>query len=129
MNVLAIVTSVIVISGFFVHSVIGGRELREIAPENGAGEARVVWVQAMSGWHWVSLDLLLAGSVLLVIGLTDLIPHEETVLLLISVYFTLNALGWLMAVTIAGRGVPRRFVKLGQWMFCLLVALLAFSAR
>ncbi|GAB5536721.1 MAG: hypothetical protein Rubg2KO_29700 [Rubricoccaceae bacterium] len=129
MNVLALLAGVLTIAAFGVHAGVGAREFRQFAPPVDDSSARTAWVQALSGWHWVSLDLLGTGIVFVVIGLADVIPDEPTVLLVLSGYFALTGLAWLGTVTVAGGDVPKRFVALGQWMFCFLVAALAFGAQ
>lgn len=113
---------------FAVHSIIGGKEFRYIKPTSG-GKAQEVWVQSLSGWHWVSMDLLLAAIVLITIGASDLISSESTVLFLVSGYFFLCGLAWLGTIFVAGKKVENRYVKLTQWLLCFLIAGLAFLAR
>jgi hypothetical protein len=85
-------------------------------------------VQALSGWHWVSATLLAAALLFLAIGLTDAIPAETAVLHALSAYFALCGLAWFAMVLATGRGVERRYLVLGQWVFCFLVAGLAYFA-
>lgn len=129
MNILAAIAGVLALVAFGIHAVVGGREFRHIEPPPGAGKGREVWVQSLSGWHWVSVDLLLAGLVLLLVGFSNVIPSEDLALLVVSGYFLLVAVSWLVTVLIAGGGVERRLLSLPQWLFCLLIAGLAFWAR
>lgn len=129
MNILAAVAGVLTLLAFGIHAVVGGREFSHINPQAGSGKAQEVWAQAVGGWHWVSVDLLLAALVLLTVGFTEAIADEPLVLLIVSGYFVLCSLVWLATVWIAGAGVERRLLKLSQWLFCLLIAALAFFAR
>lgn len=129
MNLLALLAGGLTLAAFGVHAGVGAREFRLFAPPADGEPPRTAWVQALSGWHWVSMDLLISGIVFVTIGLADLIPEEPTVLLVLAVYFGLASVAWLGTVAVAGGGVPKRFVALGQWIFCVLVAALAFGAR
>ena len=126
MNLLALVAGVLTLTAFGAHAVVGASEFRQFAPE--AGPARTAWVQALSGWHWVSATLLAAALLLLVIGCTDVVPQESAVLLVLSAYFGLSGAAWLATVAVSGTGVERRYLVLGQWLFCFLIAGLAFFA-
>ena len=86
-------------------------------------------MQGLAAFHWVSVDLLASGAAFLLIGLTDVIPHEPAVLLVLGGYFTICGVVWLTTVFVAGGGVERRYLVLGQWIFCFLAAALAFLAR
>jgi len=66
---------------------------------------------------------------LLTVGLTDWLLQEGTVLMVLSGYFALTGLAWLATLVVSGRGVPNRYLRLGQWLFCFTVAALAWVAR
>lgn len=113
---------------FGAHAVVGAQEFRQFAPSPDAGKPRTAWVQALGGWHWVSVNLLAAALLFLLIGFTDLVPEEPTILLVLSAYFALCGLAWLATVSVVGQGIERRYLVLGQWLFCFLVAGLAYFA-
>ena len=127
MNYLALFTGILVLLAAGVHAVVGGREFGLIKPAE-KGKPREVWVQSLAGWHWVSLDQLLAGSAFIVVGTTAWISDESVVLYGLSIYFAACGVVWLGAVLLAGQQVAGRLYRLGQWMYCLLVALLSFVA-
>lgn len=110
-----------------IHGIIGAKEFSQIKPDV-AGKPLEVWVQTLSGWHWVTVDQLLAGGLLLVIGFTDLLEAEGTLLMLISLYFALTGLSWLITILVSGRKLNRALLKLGQWIYCFIIAGLAFWA-
>jgi len=128
MNILAIIAGILLIIAAGVHAFIGASEFRLIKPTD-FGKTREVWVQALSGWHWVSIDLFLSALVLLVVGVSDVIDAEETVLLLIGIYFGLCGIAWLVTVLVSGKGVARSLLKLPQWLFCFFIAGLSLAAR
>ena len=129
MNGFALAAGLLTLAAFGAHAFVGAREFRLFAPRIDAGKPRTVWVQGLAGWHWVSVDLLASAVLLLLIALTAWLPDESTVLLVLSGYFALTGLAWLSTLILAGRGVPNRYLALGQWLFCFVVAGLAWLAR
>lgn len=127
MNYVALFAGVLVLLAAGVHAVVGGRELGLIKPTE-RGKVLEGWVQSLAGWHWVSLDQLMAGCALVVIGATAWIPDESVVLYGLSIYFAACGVVWLVVVLLAGQQVAGRFYRLGQWMYCLLIAVLSFVA-
>ncbi|MEM9665055.1 MAG: hypothetical protein AAF970_08985 [Bacteroidota bacterium] len=130
MNPFALAAGALTLLALGAHAFVGAREFRQFAPRPTAGAPRMAWVQALSGWHWVSVDLLLATALFVLIGAADVVPDEPTVLLGLSLYFAACGVAWLVTVAVTGRrSGPGRFVQLGQWIFCLVVAGLALAAR
>ncbi|MEM8600799.1 MAG: hypothetical protein AAGF99_12840 [Bacteroidota bacterium] len=128
MNLVAALAGGLTLLAFGVHALVGASEFRDFAPTVSSGQARTKWLQALAGWHWVSVDLLAATVLLFVVAFTDLVAHEPTALLLLAGYFALAGVAWLGTLVVAGRGVRRRYLALGQWLFCFLVAGLAVAA-
>ena len=128
MNLLALIAGVVTLVAFGAHTFVGTHEYRLFAPDEDAGPSRTAWVQALAGWHWVSVGLLASAVLLLLIGCTDVIPNEPTVLAMLSGYFGLGGAAWLITLIVSGRGVRQRYLVVGQWMFCFVVAGLAFLA-
>ncbi|MEM1055760.1 MAG: hypothetical protein AAGI52_09540 [Bacteroidota bacterium] len=128
MNLFSTLAGVLTLLAFGIHTVAGAREFRLFAPSREARGPRRAWVQALAGWHWVSVSLLASAGLFLAIGLTDRVPGEPTVLLGLAGYFAACGLAWLATVAISGGEVRRRYLVLGQWVFCFLVAGLAFAA-
>lgn len=129
MNPLALIAGALTVAAAVVHAWVGARELRLIAPDQEAVKARETWVQALCGWHWVSVSLFGAAAVFLTIGAADVIGHELVVLTGLALYFGACGGAWLLTLLVSGRGVRRRYLTLGQWLFCLLVVGLALAAR
>ncbi|MEM8487012.1 MAG: hypothetical protein AAF564_15780 [Bacteroidota bacterium] len=127
MNYFALFAGVLVLLAAGVHAIIGGREVGLLKPE-GTGKSAEVWVQTLAGWHWVSVGQTLAAVTFLVVGVTEWIPDEQLILGGLAIYFGSTGVVWLMTVLVAGRGVEGRWYRLGQWMYCLFIALLAFFA-
>ncbi|MEM6783710.1 MAG: hypothetical protein AAF624_08255 [Bacteroidota bacterium] len=128
MNLLAAFAGGLTLLAFGVHAIVGANEFRDFAPTASSGLPRTKWLQALAGWHWVSVDLLAATAVFFAVAFTDLVPHEPTALLLLAGYFALAGVAWFGTLVVAGRGVRRRYLALGQWLFCFVVAGLAVAA-
>ena len=114
MNLPALIAGVLTLAAFGAHAFVGAREYRLFAPGTDAVPARTAWVQALAGWHWVSVSLLASACVLLLAGATDAVPNEPTVLLMLSGYFGLCGVAWLLTLIVSGDGIERRFLVLGQ---------------
>ncbi len=127
MNYIALLAGLLVLLAASVHAVVGGREVGLLKPE-GKGKPLEVWVQTLAGWHWVSVDQILAAVALLVIGGTDWFGNEQVILRLMAVYFGAVGLAWLITVLVVGRQIKGYWFRLGQWMYCFLIAGLTFLA-
>ncbi|MEM6286152.1 MAG: hypothetical protein AAF845_03250 [Bacteroidota bacterium] len=127
MNLLATLAGLLTLAAFAVHAVVGAREFRPLAPPPEAA-TRTAYVQALAGWHWVSVSLLSTGLLFMTIGATDRVPAEAVVLRALAAYFAACGLAWLLTLVVSGQGVERRYLALGQWVFCALVAGLALAA-
>ena len=129
MNLPPLIAGALTLTAFVAHVFVGARECLLFAPEPGSGQARQAWVQTLAAFHWVSVDLLASAVLLLVIGASDALPHEPTLLLVLGGYYAACGAAYLLTVALAGGGVEGRYLKLGQWLFCFAVAALAFLGR
>lgn len=65
----------------------------------------------------------------LVIAVTEWIPEEHLALSLLSVYFIVAGAAWLLATLVQTRARPVQVLRLGQWLFCFVIAAVAWFAR
>jgi hypothetical protein len=66
MSILIFIAGILSLLAFVAHAFIGDKEYKAIQLETEAPQKhKETWVQVRSGWHWISVDLLLPGSVLL----------------------------------------------------------------
>ena len=113
---------------FVIHTFVGDKELKINEPINETDEhfqKRETWTMARCGWHWVSLDLLLATIGLGLINFTNYIDHEETLLQILTIYFLGYALVWAFTIRIS-KQFPRNYLKLGQWALLILISALIY---
>lgn len=124
MNVSILLANVLTLLAFLVHTFVGDREVRSLEPESGSGKLlnlRATWTMVRNGWHWVSVDLLLATVALALINFTDYFSAELLVLeVLVLCFFSYGAV-WILSILIS-KPFPNRFLKLGQWLLLWLIA-------
>lgn len=123
MNIYLITANVLLVITFLVHTYLGDRELKVIMPDTQTNgfKPQEVWTMARGGFHWVSIDLLLATITLSLVNFTDYIPNPSLVLNLMAAYFAVNAIIWLLVVLLSP-SFPQKLFKLGQWLLLLVMA-------
>ncbi len=121
---------IISIIAFFIHAFVGDKEYKLILPNNEAESSKkiVSWIQGRSGWHWVSVDLLLSGIVLLLISATNYLEGEKTIALLLGIYFLVVGVTWL-GIVLFSKTQNNQIVVLGQWILCFVLSGLIFLGR
>jgi hypothetical protein len=130
MNWPALVAGVLALLAFLAHAIAGGAELRHVAPADASAKAAEVRLQIINGWHWVSLDLLLAAVSFTLIGVADnIIPHERVFLGGLVIYFAATGTVWLITTAITSRLRVKTMLRLAQWLLCYVLAALAWAAR
>ena len=123
MSIQILVANILTFVAFFIHTFVGDRELRVIEPEAEMDDdhrRQGKWTMARCGWHWISLDLLFASIGLGLINFTDFFKDGRTLLYILAVYFFGYAAVWAFTILIS-RPFPRNYLKLGQWIFLLVV--------
>lgn len=124
----AVVAGVIALALFFVHAFAGGAELRLVGARVATEKAWTARAQVVGGWHWISVDLLLASVAFFVAGAIDL-EHERTILAALAIWFAALGLIWLVTSAIVTKLDAKRMLRLPQWTACLVLAALAWLAR
>ena len=120
MNWFLLTANLLTVLAFIIHTFVGDREIRLIEPSAGDLLKTEKWTMARCGWHWISVDLLLAS-----IGLTyaNFGPQEAEMSLILQIlggYFLLYGLIWGVVIIIS-KHFPGRWLKLGQWALLLLI--------
>ncbi len=129
MNIPLLIAGILSLVAFLAHAFVGDQEYRQLKPATGSpAKLKETWVQVRSGWHWVSVDLLLSAILLLLISLTDYIQAKSEVLFLLSLYFLVTGIVWLITVFVSRNNTKQIFV-LGQWIFCFVVSALVYYGR
>ncbi len=128
MNPLILIANILTFLAFVVHTFMGDNELKVIEPTNDNDQnfqKREKWTMARCGWHWVSVDLLLATTGLGLINFTNYFDHKKTLLQILGVYFLGYAIVWALTIGIS-KQFPKNYLRLGQWILLLLISGLIF---
>lgn len=126
MNILLLIANGLTILAFGIHAYVGDQEVQMIQPDSDPEnnyQKQEKWTMTRCGWHWVSFDLLFISIGLTLINFTDFISEQRLILQIMSVYLLGNGVFWFVTILIS-RKFPKNFLKLGQWMLLLLLALL-----
>ncbi len=124
MSIPILVANVLTLLAFMLHAFIGDKEIRMFEPVTDKDDGYVKqekWTMARSGWHWVSVDLLLASIGLALINFTEYLQHEAYLLKILSSYFLCYGLAWLIGIGISKK-FPKNYLKLGQWILCFVLS-------
>lgn len=122
MNLPILIAGILAFLAFLIHAFVGDKEYLALSPTAGTpAKSKDTWVQARSGWHWVSVDLLLSAVLLLTLATTEVISAKYEFLLVLAVYFFICGLVWLGTV-ILSRNENRQILVLGQWIYCFLMS-------
>jgi len=111
MSIPLLIANILTVIAFFLHAFVGDKELKLIEPDDSRDKKylkREKWTMARSGWHWISVDLVLALKIL-------------------SVYFLVYGLAWLMGIAISKK-FPLNYIKLGQWLLLWSISALVYWA-
>lgn len=129
MNFPILIAASITSLAFLAHVFVGTKEVLKIQPKalQPKVEKRIqqYWMQSMAVFQLVSIDLLLFSLVLWAISLTDWIPAERELTLFFSVWFLLWGIGWLFQLFFLTQN-KKDYLLLGQWLFCLVNAVLLY---
>lgn len=128
MNITLLIANALIFLAFLIHTIMGDRELHLIQPESGSDnnyQKTEKWTMARCGWHWISIDLLLATIGIGIINFTNYLENEKFLLQLLSIYFLSYAIIWTLTIYIS-RQFPKNYLKLGQWLLLLVISALIF---
>lgn len=130
MNTPILIAGLLSCLAFLVHAFIGDKENKVLKPAaESTDKTKETWVQVRGGWHWVSVDLLLAGVLLLLLATTEVISAKTEISLLLSIYFMVCGFVWLVTVFLS-RDKNKQILILGQWIFCFAISgLIYFGAQ
>ncbi len=126
MNGYLLLAGIFALFAFVLHAWLGDREYKLLRPSNDAnGKKIAIWIQARSGWHWVSMDLLLSGILLIALATSGMITAQKEIAFLLFLYFLMTGLAWFGTVLFS-RTNNKQFFALGQWIFCFITSWLIY---
>ena len=124
MNIYILIANILTLLAFFVHTFMGDLELRVIEPKSSDKKylsKQAKWTMARCGWHWISVDLLLASIGLGLINFTNQFQQEQLLLQILAFYFLAYGMIWLIGIAIS-KPFPKNYFKLGQWLLLWLIS-------
>lgn len=130
MNIPLLAANIIIFLAFFVHVFMGDKELHIIQPLPGTDnyiKKQEVWTMARIAFHLIAADVFCLNILLPVINFTDLIPNENFILKLVSIYLLLGAVVSTVIVLLS-KPFKNRFIKLTQWLLFLVLSGLLYWA-
>lgn len=95
MNIPVLVVAVIMAVALVGHISIGTKETAALEPRGASGKPMANWVQTMSAFQMLSVDLALLVGLLLTLGIWDVIPNERVFVLGLAAYFAVQGALWL----------------------------------
>ena len=129
MNGYLIAANVLTGLAFLLHTFQGDREIQLLYPSADAehfDKKQETWTMTRCGWHWISIDLLLATLLLASFNFSNYWGMEKVVLQLLAFYFAAYGVIWLFLILISP-GFRHNYVKLGQWLLLFLIAGLIYG--
>lgn len=131
MNLTLLVVNILTLLAFLVHAIMGTRELTLLEPDPQSADwekRQEKWTMtARCGWHWISVDLLFASIAMGLINFSDVLPSEQVILQMLSLYFLGYAIVWLIAIAMA-KSFKNNYLKLGQWILLLAISGLIWAS-
>ena len=127
MTICAVIAGVLTLIAFAAHALVGTREFWRFRPSADDTDALTSWVQSVAGWQFASIDLLISTVLFFLLATTDVVTDGKLVMVLMGGYYFLVGTSWVLVVACLGAGIPGRWLKLGQWIFCYLVAALSWT--
>ncbi|QKX05708.1 hypothetical protein HN014_12575 [Aquimarina sp. TRL1] len=123
MNIPLIAANVLTLIAFILHTFIGDKEIRSIAPayQDDDNTPTERWTMSRCGWHWISFDLLFATIGLALINFSEILPAEDILLQLGCIYFMGYAFVWFLIISISA-SFPKNYLRLGQWILLALIS-------
>jgi len=128
MNIPVLFVALIISCAVLAHFAIGTRETATLEPNDATQKRMASWVQAMSAWQMLTVDLLIILALLFTIALSDVIAAERWFILGLAGYFLVQAAVWFGHVVWLNReGASLK--TLPHWALWLLCAGLLLLGR
>ncbi|MGH1339421.1 MAG: hypothetical protein ACRBFS_25095 [Aureispira sp.] len=129
MNIPILIAACITSLAFVAHTFVGTQEALKTAPKKlkttVEDKIQQHWLQSMGAFQMVTIDLLLVSLILWALALTNWIPMEREVTLLLSAWFFLWGIAWLVQLLFLTKD-KKDYLLLGQWLFWLVNAALLY---
>ena len=124
MNIPILIAAILTLLAFFIHALSGDKDLHFFYP---AGDTDPTfhklekWTTIRCGWHWISVDLLMAAIFLFLMLFSEIVQDKIFFMRLLSIYFLAYGLIFLLVITLT-KSFPNNYLKIGQWLLMLLLS-------
>ncbi|MBX2819166.1 MAG: hypothetical protein KTR29_05765 [Rhodothermaceae bacterium] len=133
MNTPIAIAGGLTVLALLAHVFVGLKETYAVAPGKWAAKKDIKdfetvernWIQALCAFQLVTIDLLIIPVLLFVIAFTELLEPRKTLTLILSGWFALWGVIWLIQLAVLQRP-GKDYALLPQWVFCLVCAGLLF---
>jgi len=115
MNIPVLIVACIMLLAFIAHIVGGTKETLNISPNKENEKLTLNWKQAMCAFQMLSIDLFVTMVVLFIISLTEIIPFEYELTIILSVVFLMWGVVWLIQLLWL-KSKRKEYFLLPQWI-------------
>ena len=121
MNLPFVIAGILLLAACAVHTVVGDKEQRQLRPATD-GDHFGHWLTGRCVFHIASIDLLVQGAVLLLLGI-GVLPYAWPLVALLLVLQSGYLIAWL-ATLLASRARAGDYGRQAQWVLFLAVLVL-----
>lgn len=125
MNIPVLIVALITLIAFVAHLIGGTKETAAIAPNPQDQKLTTHWVQAMSAFQMLAVDLLAVSIALFAIALTDLGPIENSLLTIFTLLYIAWGIVWIIQVWWLQRSATA-LLRLPHWLVWFFCAILLY---
>jgi len=125
MNIPVLIVACITLLAFFAHLFGGTLETASIKPEGNEENKLRSWKQVMCAFQMLAVDIGLVVVLLFIISLTEIIPFEREITLILSLLYFLWGIVWLVQLFWL-KSNTKTYLILPQWLFWFLCSGLLF---
>ncbi|HZG23812.1 MAG TPA: hypothetical protein VEZ17_04490 [Chitinophagaceae bacterium] len=96
MNLPLLIANILVFVSFFIHVIMGDREIKMIQPSPNAEDylkKQEIWTMARGAFHIIGADVFCLNILLTVIVFTDYISNEKVVLNIVAILHSIDTPG------------------------------------
>lgn len=116
MNIPVLIVAVFTLLALIAHVTGGSIETASLKPTDHDGKKERSWKQAMCAFQMLTVDLAAVTGLLFLIALTDWLPFEYEITLLLSGLYGLWGISWLIQLRWLKSDSKTYFI-LPQWVF------------
>ena len=115
MNIPVLIVACVMLLALIAHIVGGTKETSSISPDKKNEKLTLNWKQAMCAFQMLSIDLFVVMVVLFIISLTEIIPFEYELTIILSAVFLMWGIVWLVQLLWL-KSKRKEYFLLPQWI-------------